>query len=52
MWKHALAQSTPGNPVARIGWLRDETWFFNTDLAGKGGNLSSLPTAARSRRRP
>ncbi|HEY6178624.1 MAG TPA: hypothetical protein VIX73_29440, partial [Kofleriaceae bacterium] len=42
VWKHALAQGTPGDLVARIAWLHDESWFFDTDLAGKGGGVSSF----------
>ena len=42
VWKHALAQGTAADLVARIGWLHDETWFFDTDLAGKGGGVSSF----------
>jgi hypothetical protein len=28
--------------VARIGWLFDESWFFDIDFAGKGGGVSSF----------
>jgi hypothetical protein len=40
--KHALAKGTPTDVVARIGWLFDESWFFDIDLAGKGGGVSSF----------
>ena len=42
VWKQALAKGTPSDLVARIGWLHDETWFFDVDLAGKGGGVSSF----------
>jgi len=42
VWKQALAGGTPSDVVARIGWLRDESWFFDIDLAGKGGGVSSF----------
>jgi hypothetical protein len=42
VWKQALARGTPADLVARIGWLFDETWFFDVDLAGKGGGVSSF----------
>jgi len=42
VWKRALAQGTPGDLVARIAWLHDESWFFDIDLAGKGGGVSSF----------
>ena len=42
VWKRALAAGTPGDLVARIGWLHDETWFFDVDLAGVGGGVTSF----------
>src|SRR5262249_38839823 len=42
VWKQALAGGTPGDLVARVGWLFDEKWFFDIDLAGKGGGVSSF----------
>jgi serine/threonine protein kinase len=42
VWKQALAKGTAGDLVARIGWLFDESWFFDLDLAGKGGGVSSF----------
>ncbi|HET9627229.1 MAG TPA: hypothetical protein VFP84_37975, partial [Kofleriaceae bacterium] len=42
VWKRALAKGVPGDVVARIGWLSDQTWFFDTDLAGRGGGVSSF----------
>jgi serine/threonine protein kinase len=42
VWKQALAAGTPGDLVARIGWLYDEKWFFDIDLVGKGGGVSSF----------
>jgi predicted Ser/Thr protein kinase len=42
VWKQALARGVQPDLVARIGWLFDETWFFDTDLAGKGGGVSSF----------
>jgi tRNA A-37 threonylcarbamoyl transferase component Bud32 len=42
VWKQALAGGTPSDVVARIGWLRDESWFFDIDFAGKGGGVSSF----------
>ena len=42
VWKQASAAGAPGDVVARIGWLFDEKWFFDTDLdgAGKGTTTS------------
>jgi serine/threonine protein kinase len=42
VWKHALARGTPSDVVARIGWLFDESWFFDIDFAGTGGGVSSF----------
>jgi hypothetical protein len=42
VWKRALAHGVPSDVVARIGWLSDQQWFFDTDLAGKGGGVSSF----------
>jgi hypothetical protein len=42
VWKQALAGGTPGDLVARIGWMPDATWFFDIDLAGRGGGVSSF----------
>ncbi|MBC7975020.1 MAG: hypothetical protein H7138_08550, partial [Myxococcales bacterium] len=42
VWKQALAKGVPGDVVARIGWLFDESWFFDIDLAGNGGGVSSF----------
>ena len=42
VWKQALTGGTPGDLVARIGWLFDEKWFFDVDLAGKGGGVTSF----------
>jgi hypothetical protein len=42
VWKQALAQGIPGDVIARIGWLFDESWFFDVDLAGKGGGVSTF----------
>jgi hypothetical protein len=42
VWNQALARGVPRDVVARIGWLFDETWFFDIDLAGKGGGVSSF----------
>ena len=43
VWQQALAAGTGRDLVARIGWLRDEQWFFDTDLGGTGGGVSSFP---------
>ena len=43
VWKQAIANGTPSDYVARIGWLFDEQWFFDVDLEGKGGGVSSFP---------
>jgi hypothetical protein len=43
VWKQAIANGTPTDVVARIGWLFDEKWFFDVDLEGKGGGVSSFP---------
>jgi hypothetical protein len=42
VWKQALAKGVPSDVVARIGWLFDESWFFDIDLAGNGGGVSSF----------
>jgi hypothetical protein len=43
VWKQALGLGVPSNFVAKIGWLFDEKWFFDTDLAGDGkGTTTSL----------
>jgi len=42
VWKQALAAGTPRDVVARIGWLHDEQWFFDVDLEGKGGGVSTF----------
>ena len=43
VWKQALAAGTPHDVVARVGWLFDEQWFFDVDLEGKGGGVSTFP---------
>ncbi len=43
VWKQAIANGTPTDVVARIGWLFDEKWFFDVDLEGKGGGVSTFP---------
>jgi serine/threonine protein kinase len=45
VWQQALAAGTPRDLVARIAWLKDEQWFFDTDLGGAGGKVSSFPDA-------
>jgi hypothetical protein len=42
VWKKARAAGVAGDLVARIGWLFDEKWFFDVDLEGKGGGVSSF----------
>lgn len=42
VWNQALAKGIPNDVVARIGWLFDESWFFDIDFAGKGGGVSSF----------
>jgi hypothetical protein len=42
VWKQARAAGVPDDVVARIGWLFDEQWFFDVDLEGKGGGVSSF----------
>lgn len=42
VWKHALAAGVPPDYVARVAWLSDQKWFFDTDLAGNGGGVSSF----------
>jgi len=39
---HPQRSAPPGAVVARIGWLADPSRFFATDLAGKGGGVSSF----------
>jgi hypothetical protein len=44
VWKQALAAGTGRDVVARIAWLQDEHWFFDTDLGGGGGGgVSTFP---------
>jgi serine/threonine protein kinase len=43
VWKQAIANGTPTDVVARIGWLFDEKWFFDVDFEGKGGGVSTFP---------
>jgi len=40
VWKQASAAGAPGDVVARIGWLFDEKWFFDTDLDGNGKGMT------------
>jgi hypothetical protein len=44
IWKQALAAGTPSDYVARLGFLRDGTWFFDSDpdSTGKGGSVSTF----------
>jgi serine/threonine protein kinase len=42
VWKQAIANGTPTDVVARVGWLFDEKWFFDVDLEGKGGGVSTF----------
>jgi hypothetical protein len=41
VWKQASAAGAPGDIVARIGWLFDEKWFFDTDLGGDGKGMTT-----------
>jgi hypothetical protein len=46
VWKQALAAGVGRDVVARIAWLSDEKWFFDTDLGGEGGGTTtSFPDA-------
>jgi serine/threonine protein kinase len=45
VWQQATAAGTPHDMVARIAWLKDEQWFFDTELGGAGGKVSSFPDA-------
>jgi hypothetical protein len=42
VWQRALAKGVAGDVVAKIGWLSDETWFFDVDFAGTGGGVSTF----------
>lgn len=42
IWKLALAKGVSADLVSRIGWLSDESWFFDTDLAGNGGGVETF----------
>lgn len=42
VWQQALAAGVAADLVARIGWLHDEKWFFDTDLAGTGGGVQTF----------
>lgn len=37
VWAKARAKGIPDDLVARIGWLFDSAWFFDTSLGGSGG---------------
>jgi serine/threonine-protein kinase len=41
VWKQALAKGVPADHVAKISWLFDEKWFFDTDLGGSGEGETS-----------
>jgi serine/threonine-protein kinase len=43
VWKQAIAKGTATDIVARVAWLSDEQWFFDIDLEGKGGGVSTFP---------
>jgi hypothetical protein len=45
VWKQALAAGTGRDVVARIAWLKDEKWFFDTELGAGNGSVSSFPDA-------
>ena len=48
VWKQALAMGVPPQHVAKIGWLFDEKWFFDSDLDNSGrGETTSLPDKCR-----
>ena len=47
IWQQAIAAGTGRDVVARIAWLKDESWFFDTDLDGRGGTTSSFPDRCR-----
>ena len=36
VWQQALGAGVPRDHVAKIAWLFDEKWFFDTDLAHRG----------------
>ena len=36
VWKQAIAIGVPGDHVAKVSWLFDEKWFFDSDLANDG----------------
>ena len=36
VWKQAIGAGVPGDFVAKISWLYDEKWFFDSDLANNG----------------
>ena len=42
VWSKARASGVPGELVARIGWLFDQQWFFDTGLGGEGGGVASF----------
>jgi len=44
VWKMAIAAGTPSDLVARVGWLYDQKWFFDTDpdSTGKFPGVSSF----------
>lgn len=42
LWKQALAQGVASDNVARIGWMSDAKWFFDTELSGKAGGVSTF----------
>ena len=42
VWNQARAAGVATDLVARIAWLSDEKWFFDIDLEGKGGGVSTF----------
>ena len=36
VWKQALAAGVPSDYVAKVSWLYDEKWFFDSDLGNSG----------------
>jgi len=42
VWAKAKKAGVPGDVASRIGWLSDNTWFFDTGLDGEGGGVSTL----------
>ena len=42
IWAKARAEGVATDRFARLGWLFDEKWFFDTGLGGEGGGIKTF----------